>query len=62
LIGGHPGIGAPAYIGDMSGSPPDEASGEVAAAELDAEAEAEARVDAEAEAAAELEPEAEGED
>ena len=45
----------------MSEIPLDEASGEVAAAKLDAEAEAEARVDAEAEAEAELEPEAEGE-
>jgi len=40
---------------------PDEASREVAAAKLDAEAEAEAQLDAEAEAAAELEPEAEDE-
>jgi hypothetical protein len=45
----------------MSENPPDEASGEVAAAKLDAEAEAEARLDAEAEAAATLQPEAEGE-
>jgi hypothetical protein len=55
-------IGACAYIGDMSESPPDEASAEVAAAKVDAEAEAEARVDAEAEAAAGLAPEAEGEE
>lgn len=55
------GIRAHAYIGDMGEIPPDEASEEVAAARVDAEAEAEARHDAEAEAAAELEPEAEGE-
>jgi hypothetical protein len=46
----------------MSESPPDGASGDVAAVELDAEAEAEARLDVEAEAAAELAPEAEGEE
>ena len=62
LIGSQPRTGARAYIGDMSESPPDEASGETAAAKLDAEAEAEARIDAESEAAAELEPEAEGEE
>ena len=50
-----------AYIGGMSEVPPDEASGELAAAKLDAEAEAEARRDAAAEAEAELEPEVEGE-
>ena len=49
-------------FGDMSESPPDEASAEVAAGEVDAEAEAEARDDVEAEAAAELDPEAEGEE
>jgi len=61
--GGHgqPGIGACAYIGDMSEIPPDGASGESADSKLDAEAEAEAKLDAEAEAAAQLEPEAEGE-
>jgi len=66
-----PSIRARAYIGDMSEMPRDEASGEVAAAKidadaearvkLDAEAEAEARIDAEAEAAARLAPEAEAE-
>ena len=50
-----------AYLGGMSEIPLDEASGELAAARLDAEAEAEARRDAAADAEAELEPEAEGE-
>jgi hypothetical protein len=45
----------------MSEIPLDEASGEVAAARLDAEAEAESQVDAEAEVEAQVEPEAEGE-
>ena len=58
-------LGAAAYIGDMSEIPPAEASGEGAAAKLDAEAEGEAsidaKIDAEAEAEANLEPEAEGE-
>jgi hypothetical protein len=45
----------------MSETPHADASAEVAAAKLDAEAEAEARLDAEAEAAARLAPEAEAE-
>ena len=45
----------------MSEIPPAEASGDAAAAKIDAEAEAEAKIDAEAEAAADLAPEAEGE-
>ena len=46
----------------MNESPPDEASGEVAAARFDVEAEAEAKLDAEAEVTTELDPEAEGEE
>ena len=49
------------YIGDMAEIPHHEASEEVAAAELDGEAEAEARLDVEAQAAATLDPEAEDE-
>jgi hypothetical protein len=45
----------------MSEIPHGEASADVAAARLDAEAEAEARLDAQAEAAAKLAPEAEAE-
>jgi hypothetical protein len=45
----------------MSEIPFGAASGEVAAGEVDAEAEAEARHDTEAEAEAKLDPEAEGE-
>jgi hypothetical protein len=48
-------------IGDMSEIPLDEASGEVAAARLDAEAEAESQVDAEAEAESQVDAEAEAE-
>jgi hypothetical protein len=50
-----------AYSDVMSEIPLGEASGEVAAAEVDADAEAEAQVDTEAEAEARLDPEAEGE-
>jgi hypothetical protein len=46
---------------DMSEVPLGEASEEVAAAKVDAEAEVEAKQDAEAEAEAGLDPEAEGE-
>jgi hypothetical protein len=49
------------YIGDMSEIPLGEASEEVAAAKLDAEAEAEAKLDVEAQAETELDPEAEAE-